>query len=588
MTEDAGNSSRGLALTKKLSLVTEAAHILNSTIEYEALMKNVLKLVSSAVDAEGALVYRYNPTHKGLKVRFSSGDDEPQQVTIRIGEGFVGWVAENQKPILTNYPEADRRYVANIQLGELKSIICIPIFLRGNFFGVIEAVNKRDGGFDQSDLDILGLLADQIALAVNNAQLYRTAKQQALQRQVLFEVSRQLMKPLSLDEVLHNILLALQKVVDYDAGGIYLINDDTGDVDSITSVGYDKILEADLHLKLGQGLVGSVARSGVAEVVPDTERDDRYICARPETRSEIVIPVQSDNKLVGVLNLENDHLEAFSEDDKDILTAFASQAAMSIERARLHKYMLDQKQIEEQLSIARTIQETFLPDEVPLISGYDMWGTNIPSGGVGGDYYDFIDIVENQLGVAIADVSGKGIGASLIMASFRASLIAEIRNNYAIRTICYKVNNLLCESTEPANFVTAIYGVLDSKNSVFTFSNCGHNPGLLLRSDGTIEELIEGGMLLGVRRNFNYVERPVYIGPGDILCFFTDGITEAENNQGEQFEVDRIIGTIKQFRQLSANEIGQKLIDQVKSFSRDGHLQDDLTLIIIKRLAESA
>jgi sigma-B regulation protein RsbU (phosphoserine phosphatase) len=292
--------------------------------------------------------------------------------------------------------------------------------------------------------------------------------------------------------------------------------------------------------------------------------------------------------MVGVLNLENDRLHAFTEEDKKILTAFAPQAAISIERARLHKFMLEQKKLEEQLSIARTIQKTFLPDKVPEIKGYDIWGVNIPSEEVGGDYYDFIKIVENQLGIAIADVSGKGIPAALIMASYRASLIAEIRNNYAIRTICNKVNNLLCESTEPSNFVTGVYGVLDSKNSIFTFSNCGHNPGLLLRTDGRIEELFEGGMLLGVRRNATYEERPVYLAPQDILCLFTDGISEAENQDGEQFQTERIIETITESRYLSSAEMGQKLIDQVTLFSKDNILVDDITLIIIKRLNESA
>jgi sigma-B regulation protein RsbU (phosphoserine phosphatase) len=574
-------------LLEKLTLLTEAAHMLNSTIEYEELMKNVLRLVTRSLDAEGAMVYRYDPSRKDLKVRYYSGEEEPRHMIIKMGQGFVGWVAEHREPVLTNNPTEDNRYDAKIQDVELKSIICHPLTLRGEFFGVIEAFNKREGVFNRSDLDTFDLISDQIALVIHNAQLYRKAKRQALQRQTLFEVSQQLMMSLSLDEVLRNILTALQKVVDFNAGGIYLIDEESGDVDSITSVGYDGLPDADLHLKIGQGIVGSVARTGKPEVIPDTSRDKRYICARPETRSEIVVPVHSGDKLVGIFNLENDKLNAFSGEDKELLTAFALQAAISIERARLHKYMLEQKKIEEQLSIARTIQETFLPDEVPEIPGYDIWGTNIPSGEVGGDYYDFIKIVRNQLGISVADVSGKGIPAALIMASFRASLIAEIRNNYAIRTICHKVNNLLCESTEPANFVTAIYGVLDSKNSIFTFSNCGHNPAILLRPDDSVEELTEGGMLLGVRRDAIYEERPIYIGLDDILCLFTDGVTEAEDPKGEQFETGRIIEILKNNRDLPAARIGASIINTVKSFSGYSHMQDDLTLIIIRRLGKA-
>ncbi|MCP4567607.1 MAG: SpoIIE family protein phosphatase [FCB group bacterium] len=576
---------------RRLEIMTEAAHLLNSTIEYEELLKNVLKLVTRAVDAEAALVYRYNRAEEELRVRFYSGDQEPTVMSIKLDQGFVGWVAKNNQPVLTNDPMVDSRYnpeITDEQGVEFHSLICYPLMLRGEFFGVIEAINKTTGQFDQTDLETFDLLSDQIAVAIHNAFLYRNARSLALQRTTLYEVSKQLSHSLTLDEVLHNILTALKKVVDFTAGSVYLIDDKSGAVDTITSVGYDSAVKADLHLKIGEGIVGDVARTGEAQVVPDTSKDDRYITARHETRSEIVVPILSDGKMIGALNLEHDYLDAFSGEDQEILSAFASQAAISIERARMHKFMLDQKKMDEQLSIARAIQNTFLPNTVPSLRNFDLWGANIPSGEVGGDYYDFIQIVENQVGIAIADVSGKGIPASLIMASFRASLIAEIRNNYAIRTICRKVNNLLCESLEPENFVTAIYGVLDAKNAIFTFSNCGHNPGLILRADNSVEELGEGGIILGIRPDSKYEERPIYFNDGDILCLFTDGVTEAENAREEQYETDRLIETITRYRHLSAAEIGAKIIESVRAFSHSGIFMDDLTLIILKRPAASA
>jgi len=571
---------------ERLKLLAEAARLLNSTLEYEDLMKNVLRVVTRAVNAEAATVFRYDPAYEDLRIRFYSGDEEPRQLTIPVGKGFVGWVAEHKEPVLTNSPREDSRYssdIENLQDVKIRSLVCYPLTLKGEFFGVIEAINKKDGAFDSSDLETFNVLSDQIALAIHNAQLYRTARRQADQRKTLFDVNKQLMTSLTLDEVLHNILLALQKVVDYDAGGVYLVEGASDDVESITSIGYDPIQEKDLGLKIGQGIVGTVARTGKAENVSDVSTDSRYINARPGTRSEIVVPIVSDSRLIGVVNLENDRTDAFSDEDMEILEIFASQAAISIDRARMHKYMLDQKQIEEQLSIARTIQKTFLPKKVPQLPGYDIWGVNIPSGEVGGDYYDFITIVENQLGVTIADVSGKGIPAALIMASFRASLLAEIRNNYAIRSICSKVNNLLCESLEPENFVTGIYGVLDIKNSIFTFSNAGHNPGLLLRAEGNIEELSEGGIILGIRPDSEYEERPVYIAPADVLCLFTDGVTEAENDQGDQFDTHRVVDIIRQSRTLPAARIGAKIIKAVKEFAGRDFGMDDLTLIIIKR-----
>ncbi|MEZ5360411.1 MAG: SpoIIE family protein phosphatase [Candidatus Zixiibacteriota bacterium] len=570
---------------ESLTLMAKAAHLLNSSIEYEVVLNNVLQLLAKAVNAEGAMVYRYDPGNDELRGRFFYGNEDPQQMIFKKGQGFVGWVAENLKPVISNDPKNDSRYIELEETGSftLKSILCYPLMLRGEFFGVIEALNARGGCFDQSDLDTFDILSDQIALAVHNARLYHRAKRQAIQTNTLFQVSADIMSSLNLDEVLNQILNALKNVVEYHAGGVYLINEKSDDVESITSVGYDTLLTPDLHLKIGEGIVGTVAHTGIAENVIDVNKDDRYINARPETNSEIVVPIMLDKKMVGILNLEHNNLSGFTTQDRDILMKFASLAALSIERARLHKFMLEQKKIDEQLSIARAIQKSFLPKFVPNFSDFDIWGSNIPSGEVGGDYYDFIRIVDNQLGIAIADVSGKGIPAALIMASFRASLIAEIRNNYAIRTICRKVNNLLCESLEPENFVTAIYGVLDTKNSIFTFANCGHNPGLLIRADDSIEELTEGGIILGIRPDSRYEERPIYMKSGDILCLFTDGVTEAENNADEQFETERIIKIIKRHRADSAQEIGETIIASVNSFARRDLIMDDITLLIVKR-----
>lgn len=572
---------------ENLSILIEAAHLLNSTIEYEALLANVLRLVSRAVDAEAAMIYRYEGSTKTLRGRFSSGSDQPTQMVFKVGQGFIGWVAEHHQPVLSNNPTEDERFFPEIYGTDgfvPHSLICFPLKLRGKFFGVVAAVNKRNGQFLQTDLDTLDLLSDQIALAINNSRLYRTIKNQALQRKTLFEVSRTLISSLTLDEVLGNILQAVKKVVEFHAGGVYLIEDISGDVESITSTGYGNIPESDLHLKVGQGIVGTVARTGRPELIGEVSQDERYINARSETKSEMVVPIMLDEKMIGVINLEHDDQHAFTIKDIDILTAFAPQAAFAIERARMHKIMLEQKQLEEQLSIARTIQSTFLPKEVPKLDNFDIWGTNIPSGEVGGDYYDFIRIVDNQIGIAIADVSGKGIPAALIMASFRASLIAEIRNNYAIRTICKKVNNLLCESLKPENFVTGIYGVLDTKNSIFTFSNCGHNPGLLCRASGEIVELTEGGLILGIRPEAMYEERPIYMNQGDILCLFTDGISEAEDAAGDQFETERLLDIIVQNRKRTAADIGTDVIQAVRAFADKSHIMDDLTLVIIKRI----
>jgi len=197
---------------------------------------------------------------------------------------------------------------------------------------------------------------------------------------------------------------------------------------------------------------------------------------------------------------------------------------------------------------------------------------------------DSIDIVEGQTGIAIGDVSGKGIAAALIMASFRASLIAEIRNNYSIRTICRKVNNLLCESVRPGSFVTALYGVLDSRNHVLTFSNCGHDQPILLRSDDRVEYLKEGGPLLGVTPNVDYEERPVYLNRGEVVLLYTDGVSEAFNSADEAFGRERLIQVLRDNRRETSQGISEAIFKAVKEYASRRYVFDDLTMIVLKRL----
>jgi sigma-B regulation protein RsbU (phosphoserine phosphatase) len=182
----------------------------------------------------------------------------------------------------------------------------------------------------------------------------------------------------------------------------------------------------------------------------------------------------------------------------------------------------------------------------------------------------------------IADVAGKGVPAALIMASFRASLIAEIRNNYAIRAIMKKVNKLMTESLDKGNFVTAVYGVLDSRNRILTYSNAGHNPPLLFRQSGEVQELTYGGLAFGIKDDVRYSEQPLHLDPGDSLVLFTDGVTEAQNDKGEDFDNSRLIETFRKNEHKSAHEIVEAITSEVLKFKAEDFILDDLTLMVLK------
>ncbi|MCK4606118.1 MAG: SpoIIE family protein phosphatase [candidate division Zixibacteria bacterium] len=570
-------------------LLLEAGRAFNSTLEYEELIERVLRLVVAAAGSQAALVFRVDHERTDIKIRFMNCVDCRVKVFRReLGQGVIGWVAKYKEPVIINDAAGDPKVDQEIgRLGgiSMKSLISVPLIGKGQMIGVIEAINKLDDGeFDEADLDVLIGLANQIAVAIDNAYLYRAVKREALEKHLLYEIGKKLSGSLRLDEVLREILDSLKKAVDFDSAGIYLVDSDTRQIESVLTVGYDPEDEASQHLMVGQGLIGTVAQEGEAVIVPDVAADRRYIRSSPTTRSEIVAPIKLDDKAIGVINLESDRLDAFDRRARSLMSAFASQAAISIERARLHEQLIAGQKLVEQLSIAREIQRSFLPGRTPDIPGYDLAGRNVPSFQVGGDYYDFIDIVKGQTGIAIGDVSGKGIAAALIMASFRASLIAEIRNNYSIRAICHKVNNLLCESVRPGSFVTALYGVLDSRNHVLTFANCGHDQPILLRSDGRVEYLKEGGPLLGVTPDVDYEERPVYLNRGEVVLLYTDGVSEAFNSADEAFGTERLIQVLRDNRRESSQTISEVIFKAVKEHASRRHVFDDLTMIVLKRL----
>jgi sigma-B regulation protein RsbU (phosphoserine phosphatase) len=346
----------------------------------------------------------------------------------------------------------------------------------------------------------------------------------------------------------------------------------------------EETVQEQLHLKMGQGICGRVAQTGNGVIASDVRANPDYIALRSQTMSEMAVPVKIENNVIGVFNVESDTADAYTKHDLELMSGFASLAAVSIERARMHRERLVARQLEDELAIARRIQMTFLPPGDPEIPGFDVAGINIPSTAVGGDYYDFIPIVSNQFGIAIGDVSGKGIPASLIMAAFRASLKAEIRNNFAIRAILNKVNNLLYESIERDRFVTAVYGVLDSKNKIFTFSNAGHNPPILKRLSGEVAYLNEGGVALGAIPNSVYEERPISLIKGDILLFYTDGVTEVINENGGEFGVHRLLHSLDRSRHLAAREIIDSIVRETREYSSAKREIDDLTIIVIKTL----
>jgi sigma-B regulation protein RsbU (phosphoserine phosphatase) len=411
---------------------------------------------------------------------------------------------------------------------------------------------------------------------------------------MLLDITKKISRSLDLQEVLNLVMDTLDSLIPYDAAGIFLVKcvnesavaeGEEPCVFQAESVrGYDIDELTNLHLKLGEGLIGQVALTAEPITSPDVRQNPNYINARSETRSEMVAPIISNTEVIGVFDLESDILNAYSDDDLEVLMMLASQVAIIIEKVMLHEQLIEKKRLEGQLEVARQVQLELLPAKDPQLEGYDISAYNFPTEEVSGDYYDWVRIYDDQIGLVIADVSGKGVPAALLMAFLRASLRAATHIGYSPHISMAKVNYLLWESIERNQFVTAFYGILDVTNKTLTYTNAGHNPPILLDKDGSYKFIERGSVPLGMFRDTRYHEYYLTTSPGDMLVLYTDGVTEANNPQGEEFGRERLAEAVKRYHELGARELITAVHKEVIDWT-DGHgATDDVTFFVIKAL----
>lgn len=402
---------------------------------------------------------------------------------------------------------------------------------------------------------------------------------------MLLDITSKISRSLDLQEVLNLVMDTLDSLIPYDAAGIFVlqcVGDEPCTFKAEAVRGYDIDELSELHLKLGEGFIGSVAVSGKPIISHDVREDPVYVNARDRTRSEMVAPIISNDEVIGVFDLESDELNAYSDDDLQVLTLLASQVAIIIEKVMLHEQLIEKKRLQAQIEVARQVQLELLPPNDPELPGFDISAYNFPTDEVSGDYYDWVRIYDDQIGLVIADVAGKGIPAALLMVFLRASLRAATHIGYATHISMAKVNFLLWESIERNQFITAFYGILDASNRTLHYSNAGHNPPLLIDAQGATRFIEWGEQPLGMFRDTRYHEHYHTFRPGEILVLYTDGVTEALSPNGEEFGRDRLITAVKNGSTLGARELIASMQRDVLQWTDGVGLTDDATFFVIK------
>lgn len=425
-----------------------------------------------------------------------------------------------------------------------------------------------------------------LAQALEHAHLYQQAKRESVEKGILMEIGSKIANYKDLREILDWIMNAVNEIVPYDAGGIFSLNEETNTMSFEAVRGYPPEIVDKINLKINEGVVGWAVKKGKADIVPDVSRDNRYFMIRTETKSEIVVPLISGRKVIGGFCLESDQLNAFNIDHYEVLKTFVSQAALVIENAKLYFALRQKQALDRDLEVARGIQRALFPRRIPRVRGYSLLARCISREAIGGDLYDLIPFHDGRVGIAIGDSSGKGIPGAILMATLFATFRGRLRPEAEVHELMKKLNNSLMQFSEPGKYSTFFYGVLNPKTGNFQYTNAGHNPPVLIRSNGEKVMLDTGGAVLGFFKNLEYQKGEVMIMEGDLLTFYTDGVTETQDTQDEEFGEQRLIEFLSNHRDQELKIIEQKLLQVLQIFAKGKPFGDDVTLIFLRRDAK--
>ena len=393
-------------------------------------------------------------------------------------------------------------------------------------------------------------------------------------------------------KLLHDIIESTKGMVEAEASSLFLLSDGGKNLELTIPTGPATAEVSGKKIASDHGISGWVVQHQQPVLITDVQSDPRFqgeLLSNPkfQSRNMICVPLNNNQgKTIGVLQAINIKEDFLNEEMLGLFQTLANQAATALENVHVKQQQLAAELVNKELEVATEIQARFFPQQTPNLEGYEVAGCSIPAKDVGGDYYDFIPNPEPcQHGFVVADVTGKGVPASLLMATMRASLRANIQNNpNDIVQALRQVNGDIYRDSPVDKFITSIYCNLDYESHELSYVNSGHNPPYIVRAnDNRIEELDQGGVMLGIMEEIDLPKATLSIDKGDILMLFSDGVTEATNPSGELFSEERFEQWLLDHNQLSAEEMKDALLKTLRDYADGSPQSDDITFIIVKR-----
>jgi sigma-B regulation protein RsbU (phosphoserine phosphatase) len=405
---------------------------------------------------------------------------------------------------------------------------------------------------------------------------------------LLYNLSQQLNSSLDLDEVLNKLMDEVVAALHAERGFIMLKGGEEN-LEFRVARGMDQTDIEDPQFQISRSVVDKTAASGEPILTSDAQLDARFnmrqsIMAKG-LRAILCVPIKAKEQQIGIIYVDN-RLRAgiFTTEDLDLLKSISDSAAIAIENARLYQMAIENSRMETEMKLARNVQISLLPRETPSLPGWEFGAHWQPARQVGGDYYDFIHHPDGRLGLVIADVTDKGMPAALFMASAKNILRASIQACESIAEGITRANKLIEQESNEQMYISLVYACLDPVSGRLTYVNAGHNPPLHLHSKSvSFTQLKKSGMWLGVDSKAIYTDDSGSVSEGDLLVFYTDGVSEAENKQGKAFGEEGLKSVVLKHRGKTPQGLCKQVIEAVQEFTGSSELSDDITLLIVKR-----
>ena len=582
MAEINRSTSRPLELTELLTLIIEVGEQINSTLDLDELLGRIAEIVKRAIDYEVFAIFLLNEKMQELRVHFSLGHPREliRNLRIKVGEGIVGRSAQTRHSVLVNDFKNDPAYISS--LAAMRSELAVPLIFKGRLIGVIDLEAPQPDFFNDSHVSLLELLASRMAMAIENARLYRRTLRQARTLQLLNEISRELSSVLVLNELLRKVGTLTKRLVDYHRFGILLADDQSQTFNAVISLKQDERMPERSTVEYGSGIVGAAATLRQPVVVADVSKDPRYISVNRETRSEMTVPLIYRDHVIGVIDLESPHLNYFNDEHVRMFSTLAPQVAIAIENARLYERVArSEARLERDLRRAQEIQMHLMPGIAPKIPGLDVALHFQPSSELGGDLYEFLSYGRDRQAIVVGDVSGKGAPAARYGAMASGTLRSLAPLKLSPPDMMKQLNVMFLERKIEGHFITLTYALWESRTKSLTLANAGMPLPILVRK-GQCRAIRAEGVPLGLLEHIEYQPVTVNLEPGDLLAFFSDGITEANNPQQEEFSSRRLENVLRQNAQKPTQEIVNRVFEELRGFETGRPQRDDQTLVILK------